>query len=334
MHWVIAPERVALVCRNFIMIFFLSLFPLHASSKTCISGIVTVKMLGGRTDSPIVKVQINGRKFGMYLSGDFDSIYISDKIDTLNLDLGFPLAQLTLITNGNDYDSGNLVQIDEFKIEDFKIGTVNAIVTDGIPIDYVENIPIIGVIGSILFKSIDVYIDYPKNLISLISVSNKNTCEFGTTDLFNKPYHQTEMGIDGKSELTMKTQIDGIIRYLHLDISASTLTIPHRWLEEGKTKEKSFNETISYGENIKIGYDSKIKLFCVGDFCKKDAYCYINKGISYGFIGNDFFNSREVLFDYKNQQILFSDTQPDDRRIGDDLHALKMRTAHATVNRK
>lgn len=289
-----------------------------------------MEMLGGKTDSPIILADINGHKVGMYLSGDFDDIYINDKI---NLDLPPPLKQLLTVSNGKDYNDAHLVQIDHFKIGDVNVGSVTAVASKYYPVDYVNDIPVIGVIGENIFKVVNIFIDYPNNKLYLIPTKYNKQCVPKKTCIFNKKFHTAELGED-QNNLTMRLKVNGEMRDLHIDIALSDNEIPIKWIKTKSNSAQPYNTLTIYDKNPKIGYISSIKDLCSEKFCEHDVKVLLLRGISYGSVGNAFFEGRKVLFDYADGKIFFSDREVDRRMAGRNLHFEKTLLGQTNISEK
>lgn len=303
------------------------LFLLPAAAEPC-AGAVEMDMLGGKTDSPIIQVDINGHKAGMYLSGDFDDIYINDKI---NLDLSAPLKQVLIISNGEDYNDAHLVMIERFKIGNMNVGAITAVASDYYPIDYIRDIPVVGVIGENIFKVVNVLIDYPNNKLYFLPHRNNDECSIKNMDNLKEKFHNADL-VEDQRNLAMRLRINGTLRDLHIDTALSDTEIPIKWIKTNSKSTPAYNTMTIYDKDPKLGYIGSIKELCAKEFCEHDVKTLLLKGISYGSVGNAFFEGREVLFDYADGKIFFSDRKPDRRTAGKDLHFEKTRQARIRVS--
>ncbi|MFZ4263686.1 PDZ domain-containing protein [Sphingobacterium sp. HJSM2_6] len=262
----------------------------------------------------IIPVLVNGEKLSFLLdTGVKETLLFGSAADSLKLEnvhkvtfsgIGIEDGIEGLLAVGNSLVVGDV-------IADFNH---NIYVLNGEDLDISSHIglPIHGILGSKLFESFTVKIDYLKSKITLLPKSilsasqTKNYLKIPITIEKSRPYTQVHINFDSKRSAYAKVLID-------LGNSDGMLIFPFT-LDNFHIRDPKIYDFIGRGFNGAIfGYRNRIASFTFGD------YSIIQPIVAYpdsnavhaarlaenrkGSIGNQVLQRFHVIFDYENQAL-------------------------------
>ncbi|MBV1833112.1 hypothetical protein [Novacetimonas pomaceti] len=294
----------------------------------CITGSVVLPLLGGAGDGPIIPVRVNDHDVGMYISPDYDKIYVRE-----TRDIRFPDKEMpaTLDLNGYHYEEVDYIGIKDLQIGGADLGAVNGILIRGGSVQSAGGRPVIGVIGQMVLSRMLVLLDMPHGEVMYITTSDNAGCDdVGQQILGDKA---RSVRLDG--DFQIPAVIDGKKRWFSMNPDLDVTSVPTSWDDLPEVAHPTLvraEKTITrFDRFLTAGREVKIKDFEIGGERIKDDTVVLQRDIMTGHIGMPFFADRVVLFDYPHGRFYFKSTTAGPRPAGHHLHFTQTFTTHVSV---
>ncbi|RUT27626.1 hypothetical protein C0V97_00715 [Asaia sp. W19] len=293
----------------------------------CIEGAVTLPLLGGSGDSPIIPATLDSRPIALYFSHGFDKLYVGnmDGFDT------YDTHQSRMITTNGVYtDPQPLIRAGHLTIGPLDMGTPDMIQLEDYPTQKIGTRPLIGVIGREAFSNLAVLIDMPHSAFALIRFSHDAACRSAQAALMGTGAQA--LPLYGKGLIAIS--IDGVERDFSLDPDAPVTTIPAKWL--APVKDDPADPTGNPGVALYGTIHSRLRRTTVtsmrlGDLSLGPMSVYVQDDLAMGLLGTDFFQNHIVLFDEPNDRLYVLPSAPLPQKPGNNLHFDRFRTGRTSV---
>jgi len=299
----------------------------QGAKPDCIEGAVTLPLLGGSGDSPIIPATLDGRPIALYFSHGFDGLYVGnmDGFDT------YDTHQSRMITTNGVYtDPQPLIQAGHLAIGPLDMGTPDMIQLEDYPTQKIGSRPLIGVIGRAAFSKLAVLLDMPHSAFALIRFSRDSACRFAQAELIGTGAQA--LPLYGKGLISIS--IDGVERDFVLDSDAPVTTIPAKWLAPVKDDpaDPTGNSGVAlYGTIHSRLRRTTVKSLRLGDLSLGPMSVYAQDDLAMGLLGTDFFQTHIVLFDEPNDRVYVLPSAPLSQKPGNNLHFDRFRTGRTSV---
>lgn len=312
------------MCKRFVSLFafwlLMSAQVSHAEQidkSDCIVTTFSLPLLGGEGDSPIIPIRIDGRNAAMYLSPDYDRIYVRDSKE-FQFDDSFDRVQVTI--NGYHTEEATRIDIDRVQIADSKPGPVSAILLPDEKSQYVGDVPIVGVLGSAIFHNFEVVLDIPHRKATFFTILQNADCKGAMEYLVNPKAHSVALN----DQYQIPVTIDQKRKWATLDPDFPLTVFPGDWddlpeLADGKV-DKGKRSVTHYGPFLSVGHRLSISDFQIGDEKIEENSVLVQDDVRGATVGIPFFANRSVLFDFPHHHFYFMSSSSVVPEKGHNLH--------------
>lgn len=293
----------------------------------CIEGAVTLPLLGGSGDSPIIPATLNGRPIALYFSHGFDKLYVGnmDGFDTYDTHRSGMIT-----TNGIYTDPQPIIQAGQLAIGPLDMGTPDMIQLEDYPTQKIGSRPLIGVIGREAFSHLAVLVDMPHSAFALIRFSRDAACRSAPAALIGAGAQA--LPLHGKGLIPVS--IDGVARDFVLDADTPVTTIPAIWLDPVKDDpaDPAGNSGVAlYGTIHSHLKRTTVRSMHMGAISLDHMSVYAQDDLGMGLLGTDFFQNHIVLFDDPDDRVYLLPSAPLPQKPGENLHFDRFRTGRTSV---
>lgn len=305
--------------------------PVLAQEKPdCIEGAVTLPLLGGRGDSPILPATLDGKEIALYFSSAFDALYVGNMEGFETEDMH---KTVSIMTNRVHTETRPVIKAGQLKLGTLDLQTPDMIRLDDYPMQQIGTRPLIGTIGSVFFENLAVLLDMPHGVFALIRFRQDSACAEAPADFIGSGAQA--LSLSGNDSVT--GQIDGRKRELTLDSDVPVTTLPANWLNLPKadTTKEERNPTVAlYGALHSLLRRTTLGNASIGSLSLNGTPVFAQTDLGVGLLGVDFFQSHIVLFDYPNHRVYLLPARSQVTRAGAGLHFDRFREGQASVNDK
>lgn len=295
-------------------------------AASCIRGAAVVPLLGGRGDSPIIPIGVNGRAAAAYVSPAFRHVFIHDYGP-----IWFPAGPTQPLTA----QDGHIVNSRPTEIDDLTIGPVDvasvaATLLDGPAQHMVGGRPILGVLGRDLFSRVDVLLDMPHRTLALFTWSGARSCGDDPARIFSGDVYALPMDDGG----AVHARIGQTVARLELDPDLGTSVLPASEARDAGVSDASLAAdpriTTQYA-SIVMGYKHEFKGVMLGSYAVPAFDFIVQRDIRDGALGQNFFEGVVALLDFPHGRLVFQPTADRDSTAPLHLHFDMPRQGTASV---
>jgi len=201
-----------------------------ASLDMCVSKVLTLNLLGGAGDGPLIPVKIEGRDVAMYVDFAFGRAIWLRNGDNLSLPSNGRVR--TIMENGDHREDVTDVMLEDFSIGATDFGSVQASLVSGYVSQSVAGRPIAGVIGPEIFRGRQVILDMPHRILASFLLRSGKPCRDMILTLLGGMPVGGDLGFDQTMQLsTIPVTIDGQKRDFYLDFDMNENIVPQDWTD-------------------------------------------------------------------------------------------------------
>lgn len=301
----------------------------------CITQKITMDLLGGRDDTPLVPVSVDDKSAALYISFASDNLYLHNSdifnfVEKNNYNLYFKNDIRTKI---DKHINGYSVVIKKMNIANIEIKDFPAILLEEKRDQSINGVPIIGLIGYKFFQNFSVLLDIPNNRITLLQIKDTKKCEFIYQTLLGSDYYSNPLEIDDNGATT-RVKIGQNSYWMGLDTDVERTQIPEYLIKRnflGITNSDIKTKVSTEINERFIMKPAKIKKITVGDYQINNISIDVSEKIRRGYLGIDFFKDKLVLLDFPTDMIYFSRKTINRQREGYNSHYNKIKTEDIRV---
>ncbi|WP_438381195.1 hypothetical protein ABHV46_08970 [Asaia sp. BMEF1] len=305
--------------------------PVLAQEKPdCIDGAVTLPLLGGRGDSPILPATLDGKEIALYFSSAFDALYVGDMEGFETEDTH---KTLSILTNRVHTETRPVIKAGQLKLGALDLQTPDMIRLDDYPMQQIGTRPLIGTVGSVFFENLAVLLDMPHGVFALIRFRQDEACAKAPSEFIGSGAQA--LPLSGNDSVI--GQIDGKKRELTLDSDVPVTTLPASWLnvpKEDAEKDTHSSAVAVYGALHSLLHRTTLKDSRIGNISLDGMPVFAQTDLGVGMLGVDFFQSHIVLFDYPNHRVYLLPARSQITHAGSGLHFDRFREGQASVKEK
>lgn len=309
-------------------IFLILIFMCHIQQvwaeerRSCVAAALILPLLGGRNDTPIIPVKVNGRDVAMYVSpAFFGGLYLRESQD-FTLRPGRIRGRIT--ENAGHTVPAEISFLDSLEIGGAKVDSPQFIRMPGVVTQTIDGKPLVGVIGDSILSNFQVLIDMPHARLALLKISRDDSCTDVEKKLLGDKVYSLPMRGD---RWKIPVKIDGIEKLFSLDPDTGVTVVPLGWTIIPELNQNA----VAKGERVMIRYTSSLgdgvmgRKVIVHDMHVSDdelpeTSVIVQDGTGDAVIGTPFFENHQVLIDYERKIVFFSDSRNLMKSSGNNLH--------------
>lgn len=261
-------------------------------------------LIGGPSDTPLVRSTIDGHDVAIFVSPEISKLLIRDVSD----EFWFPHGGSTrLMAQDNQMVDAEQTTVDQLRIGQFQIGPLPGFVIDPTFPKDVGGLPIIGVVGrNILVQGVILMIDIPHGSLALFKWDYEH-CGSATT-LLGQDAHVAPLSAENATNGT----VSGKRFEIHFDPDLAYNSFPGDDIERIHLTDKqlaTFPQINLRFAEINVGRLSGAQSITLHGNSIGAQQFLIQKQVSRVVLGNPFFRTRTVLFDFTRHQISYLDVR-------------------------
>ncbi|GAN54083.1 hypothetical protein [Tanticharoenia sakaeratensis] len=310
-----------------------------ADTDACITGSISLPLLGGRTDAPIVPVRVEGHEAAMYVSPAFDQIYVRDAAKA-PFDFAYQGYERPVEINGYHVISATEITIDDLQLGPIDLANIEAVKLHGLGTQMVQGRPIVGVLGYNLMRHAAVLLDMPHGRLTLFTIGQTADCQDVAGRMLGDDARSVPLA--GKDDgWRIPVSIDGQKRLVGLNPDLAVFAVPSSWTEIPELAP----DAVARGKLVVIHYDEKSGLVSdgreiaihdvdIGGTKLPDMTATIERDTDKAVLGTPFFADRIVLFDFPQNRFYFIPRTRNTRPPGHHLHFEETIVARTSVRQR
>jgi hypothetical protein len=300
-------------------------------TNSCISAALSLPLLGGKSDTPIIPVKVNGIDAAMYISPDFfGGLYMREGGNFLLRPGRF---QGTITENDVREFPAEVTSLDSLDIGGAEVDSPKVFRMPGYVTQLIDGRPLVGVIGDSVLSHFQVLIDMPHGRFALLKVSHDDSCIKVEKSLLGDDVDSVPMEGDHK-EIPVK--IDGVEKLFALDADSSVMIVPPDWraipeldrsaVAKGRRIIMHYVDGVAVPGRKVVVRDMRISLE------EMSGTPVIVRDVSgVAALGTPFFENHIVLIDYDRRMLFFSKSDNFVQSPGHHLHFEENTEGRATV---
>ncbi|NVN06660.1 hypothetical protein HW509_13810 [Asaia spathodeae] len=304
---------------------------LAQSTPDCIDGAVSIPLLGGKGDSPILPATLDGKEIALYFSSGFDVLYVGDME---GFDTDDTRRTHVIMTNREHSQSRPVIKAGTLTLGGLDLQTPDMIQLIDYPMQHIGTRPLIGTIGSTFFNRLALLLDMPHGVFGLIRFRQEAACSNAQAGFIGTGAQA--LPLTGND--TIMGLIEGKERELSLDSDVPVTTLPERWLNRpapGDSADDAQHPTVAlFGDLHSRLHGTTLGTFRIGQESLDNMPVFAQRDLGVGLLGVDFFQSHIVLFDYPNHRVFLLPAHSQVTRPGLNLHFDRFREGQTSVKEK
>ncbi|MBB2156365.1 hypothetical protein HLH33_08580 [Gluconacetobacter diazotrophicus] len=299
--------------------------------NSCISAALSLPLLGGKSDTPIIPVKVNGINVAMYVSPDFfGGLYMREGG---NFSLRPGRIQGTITENDVRKFPAEVTSLDSLDIGGAVVDSPLVFRMPGYVTQSIDGRPLVGVIGDSVLSNFQVLIDMPHGRFALLKVSHDDSCARVEKSLLGDNVDSVPMKGDRK-EIPVK--IDGVEKLFALDADSSVMIVPPDWRSipelDRSAVAKGQRIVMHYVDGVGIpGRKVVVRDMRVSHEDMSGTPVIVQDVSGAAALGTPFFANHIVLIDYDRSILFFSRSDNLVQSPGHHLHFEENTEGQATV---
>lgn len=289
-----------------------------AALAPCIEGAITLPLLGGRGDSPIIPATVNGHDVAFYLTPIFSHSFIRAAPG-----LWFPKhAEVRLVGQDGAPTTMHWTSVDRIVLDHTTLEDVPMLELEREATSHVGNRPVIGVIGRDLLEHLNLLLDMPHRQVALVKWKKplSGLCATAPERLLGDNVVTTPL-LGGGDSIRLVDGSVGITLALDPDLSENVL------LQEDATSlgvsaaelRNDVRMTTKY-VGVVAGYRHVFPGFTIGNYRTGPLPAVVQERVDTAALGHPFFEKIVALFDFPTHRFLFVPTEDRDDTPSLHLH--------------
>jgi len=270
--------------------------------EKCVLVGAVLPLIGGPSDTPLVRSTIDGHDVAIFVSPEISKLLIRDVSD----DFWFPHgSSARLMAQDHQMVDAEQTTVDQLRMGQFKIGPLPGFVIDPTFPKNIGDLPIIGVVGrNVLVQGVILMIDIPHGSLALFKWDYEH-CGSAAT-LLGKDAFVAPLSAENATNGT----VSGKRFEIHFDPDLAYNSFPRDDIESIHLTDKqlsTFPEINLRFSEINVGRLSDARPITLNGNSIGAQKFLIQKQVSRVVLGNPFFRTRTVLFDFTRHQISYLD---------------------------
>lgn len=309
--------------------------PEAEARQSCIVASISDNLLGGQSDTPLMPVKINNQPAALFLSYDYESIYVKNSA-SVNFDKLIDESawgtEYVLNTFGKR-EKAHVIRVNTFSFGGFDVPDAKLVLLKGEGRQSVQGLPVIGIIGNVFLNNFSVLFDVKNKKITFFEVKDGCENKEEITEIMGGDFHVVNIH-NNANRLEVAVKISGRKVHFFINPDLDMTEMPVGWLAGYHIPLVKKDEKTAVRFNLNEGYISNIatvESLTIGDDTEKNRTIKVADKIYDGSLGLDFFADHIVLIDAINSKMYFRKSDGNSTDAGHNLHFETSRNASIDV---
>lgn len=309
--------------------------PAAEAQHSCIVASISETLLGGQSDTPLMPVKINDQPAAMFLSYDYDDIYVKHS-SSLNFDKFADESLWGTVDVFNTFrkrEKAEVVRVDTFSFGGFNVPHAKFILLKEAGNQSVQGLPVAGILGTVFLNNFAVLLDMKSRKITLFEVKDGCENKEEITKIMGGDFHETNIN-NNANRLEVGVKISGHKMYFFINPDLDMTEMPVGWLADYHIplvkKDEKTEVRFTGGEGY-ISNIATVESLSIGDDIEKNRKIKVADKIFEGSLGLDFFADKVVLVDAVNSRMYFRKSDGVSQDPGHNLHFETSKNANIDV---
>lgn len=304
---------------------------------SCIISYKSENLLGGKSDTPIMPVKINGKQVAMFVDPAAGDVFLKNS-NYMNFDKNINKVMSFYTYVFNDFyteEKSWIVNVNKFSFAGFEVENAKIMLMKGEINQSVNGIPIVGIIGRKILNNFAVFLDVPHKKIVFYEVERGCRNDEEIKNMIGGDFYRVDIDNDGTWP-QVDVKISGHSFPFYVSSDNDMTKIPIKIIkkynislsDEDGSKEVNFDLTDRY-----LSKTARISNISIGGYTEKNERVKISENIKYGSLGADFFSGNIIILDMVNSIMYFRRADVYDVDPGHNFHFDISRTGNVDVER-
>ncbi|MFT8309159.1 hypothetical protein [Acetobacter malorum] len=301
------------------------LWPYEADARqSCIVASISENLIGGQSDTPLMPVKINDQPAALFLSYDYNGIYLKNS-SSMNFDKfvddGAWGTEYVLNVFGKR-EKAHVIRLDKFSFGGFEVPHAKFVLLKEASKQSVQGLPVVGILGNTFLNNFAVLFDVKNKKITFFEVEDGCENKEEIAKIVGGDFHEVALHNDANRQ-EVAVRISGRKVHFFINPDLDMTEMPMGWIAEDHIPLVKKDEKTEVRFNLGEGYISNIatvESLTIGDDTEKNRKIKVADKIYAGSLGLDFFADHVVLIDAINSKMYFRKSDGTSTDAGHNLH--------------
>ncbi|MFT9064633.1 MAG: hypothetical protein ABF430_12585 [Acetobacter persici] len=309
--------------------------PEAEAQHSCIVASISETLLGGQSDTPLMPVKINNQPAALFLSYDYESIYVKNSV-SMNFDKLVDESSWEtgyVLNTFGKREKAHAIRVKTFSFGGFNVPDAKLVLLKGESKQSVQGLPVIGIIGNVFLNNFAVLFDMKSRKITFFEVKDGCENKEEITKIMGGDFHEVNVNVNA-NRLEVAVRISGRKMHFFINPDLDMTEMPVGWLADYHIPLVKKDEKSEVRFNLNEGYISNIATvenLTIGDDTEKNRKIKVADKIYEGSLGLDFFADKVVLVDAVNSRMYFRKSDGVSQDPGHNLHFETSKNANIDV---
>lgn len=301
------------------------LWPYEANARqSCIAASISENLIGGQSDTPLMSVKINDQPAALFLSYDYDDIYVKNS-SSMNFDKFVDESVWGTVDVFNTFrkrEKAHVIRVDKFSFGGFDVPHAKLVLLKGVSNQSVQGLPVVGIGGTVFLNNFAVLFDVKNKKITFFEVEDGCENKEEITKIMGGDFHEVSIH-NNANRLEVAAKISGRKVHFFINPDLDMTEMPMDWIAEDHIplmkKDEKTEVRFTRGEGY-ISNIATVESLTIGDDTEKNRKIKVADKIYAGSLGLDFFADHVVLIDAINSKMYFRKSDGTSTDTGHNLH--------------